>query len=512
MPGDWVAVQKKTFTKWFNNHLRKKGYPVITDLKTDFSDGIMLMRICNALYNVKMPRKYNKKPRMTPHKLDNLNQAMKMLEVKAEVKTNFLKNTHLLDGDEKMIMGMLWSIILHYAINGISVDDLTAKEGLLLWVQKKTAGYAGVDPPKVRNFHRDWTSGLAFNALIHKHHPELLDYDALDHKDQEGNLTKALDLAEQLGIPRLMDVEDLMVSKPDERSVMTYVAEFFHAFASSDVREQALRRANKFLAFARAIEERVNEYERRANALLEWTDESSQFMDVKDFGSTIQEAQDVLDYLKSYVVSDISVHKGELFDVLGLLAEIQTELQVNGRPPYQPPQGLTPDDLRAALTALDKRVSVYHTAATAHRFTFVTKIESGLSEEQLTEFKTSFDHFDANKNNVLNAVEFKAVCMVNNVPFRDEDAFLEVFAKASDSPDGVTFEGYIAFMSDLAADKDTADQVASSFAALAGANAKYISDEQLNSFAPEDADYIRRNATKTDEGYDFAGLVNRSYE
>jgi Ca2+-binding EF-hand superfamily protein len=334
----------------------------------------------------------------------------------------------------------------------------------------------------------------------------------LDQKDAEGNLNKAFTIAETLGIPRLLDVEDLLVGKPDERSVMTQVSEYFHAFASNDARDQALRRANKFLAFARAIEERVNEYERRAGELLEWTDSSSQFMEEKDFGTTIQQAQDVLDYLKEYVVSDISVHKGELFDVLGLLAEIQTELQVNGRPAYRPPEGLTPEDLRAALSALDKRVSVYHNAATQHRFTFVTKIESGLTEEQLAEFKNSFDHFDANKNNVLNAVEFKAVCMVNNVPFRDEDAFLKVFADASDSPDGVTFEGYIAFMTDLAADKDTAEQVAASFEALAGGNSSHISEAQLASFAPEDADYIRRNASKNSDGdYDFASLVNKSY-
>jgi hypothetical protein len=40
---------------------------------------------------------------------------------------------------------MLWAIILDYAIKGISVDELTAKEGLLLWVQKKTK--VGRRPP-----------------------------------------------------------------------------------------------------------------------------------------------------------------------------------------------------------------------------------------------------------------------------------------------------------------------------------------------------------------------------
>jgi hypothetical protein len=33
-------------------------------------------------------------------------------------------------------------------------------------------------------------------------------------------------------VQQLLEVEDLCDSKPDERSVMTYVASFFHAFSS----------------------------------------------------------------------------------------------------------------------------------------------------------------------------------------------------------------------------------------------------------------------------------------
>lgn len=45
---------------------------------------------------------------------------------------------------------MIWTIILRFAIQDISVEEMTAKEGLLLWCQRKTAPYKNVN---VQNFH-----------------------------------------------------------------------------------------------------------------------------------------------------------------------------------------------------------------------------------------------------------------------------------------------------------------------------------------------------------------------
>ncbi|XP_065829027.1 EH domain-binding protein 1-like isoform X2 [Oscarella lobularis] len=94
-------------------------------------------------------------------------------------------------------------------------------DDMLDWCKSCTEGYRGV---KITNMTTSWRNGLAFCALIHRFHPDLIDYGSLSPHEIAKNNKLAFDVAETLGIPRLLDPRDMeKLDIPDRLSVMTYL-------------------------------------------------------------------------------------------------------------------------------------------------------------------------------------------------------------------------------------------------------------------------------------------------
>ncbi|KAF2736899.1 alpha-actin-like proteinin [Polyplosphaeria fusca] len=346
----WVKVQQKTFTKWLNSKLKAREVE-ISDLITDLSDGIILIHLLEILGNESLGR-YASRPKLRVQKFENVNKSLDFIRGKGIQMTN-IGAEDVVDGNSKIILGLIWTLILRFTISDINEEGLSAKEGLLLWCQRKTACY---DEVEVRDFSSSWNDGLAFCALLDIHRPDLIDYDSLDKNDHRGNMQLAFDIAsKEIGIPDLLDVEDVCdVAKPDERSLMTYIAYWFHAFSQMERVENAGRRVEKFVQNMNGAWEMQNNFEKRMRDLLQQIAEQQQQWEEAEFDGTYADARAQSAEFTKYKRNAKRKWVAEKSDLVGLLGNIKTKLATYQLRPYQPPPELSLEALERAWAALMK--------------------------------------------------------------------------------------------------------------------------------------------------------------
>lgn len=225
---NWKIVQTKTFTKWVNNKLKKAGVPEISCLFSDLSSGIALANLLRALG--KDVSKYNQTPFSRIQKLENLSIILDFIKEQGISLVN-IGPEDIVDGDQKLILGLVWTLISKMSISDIlSSEFFTMREEILNWAQRVTEGYENV---KIENLTTSWQNGLGFNAIIHKFRPKLIpEFFSLDARNGIENCEKAFKIAEEsLEIPKLFDPEDIIdVIKPDEKSILTYLSQFYQKF------------------------------------------------------------------------------------------------------------------------------------------------------------------------------------------------------------------------------------------------------------------------------------------
>ncbi|XP_060030825.1 nesprin-2 isoform X4 [Erinaceus europaeus] len=250
-------TQKKAFTCWINSKLAKHTPPsVVSDLFTDIKQGHILLDLLEVLSGQQLPRD---KGTNTFQCRINIEHALTFIQ-KRSIKLINIHVTDIIDGNPSIILGLIWTIILHFHIeklaqtlscsyNSPSLDSvsavdssptssppakkcsktrarwqMSAKKALLSWAQEQCATDESVN---VTDFKTSWRNGMAFLAIIHALRPDLIDMKSVKHRSNKDNLNEAFRIAErELKIPKLLEPEDVDVVNPDEKSIMTYVAQF----------------------------------------------------------------------------------------------------------------------------------------------------------------------------------------------------------------------------------------------------------------------------------------------
>ncbi|KAJ7388705.1 hypothetical protein OS493_036144 [Desmophyllum pertusum] len=233
-----------------------------------------------------------------------------------------------------------------------NIGEEISQDALLLWCQSKTVGYRNVP---VSNFTTSWRDGLAFNALIHRHRPDLIEYEKLTKSEPEKNLNLAFEVAEtQLEIPQLLEAEDVNVDFPDEKSVITYVAAYYHYFAKMKTVEVSGSRIGKVIERIKENSELIEEYEKLATDLLEWIQITIVKLSDRKFANTLVGVQQQMLEFNQYRTQEKPprfVEKGNLEVQLFILT---SKLRANHQKMYTPPESKALSDINRAWESLEK--------------------------------------------------------------------------------------------------------------------------------------------------------------
>ncbi|XP_046770677.1 dystonin isoform X34 [Gallus gallus] len=356
-------VQKKTFTKWINQHLMKVRKHV-NDLYEDLRDGHNLISLLEVLSGDTLPRERDflktlrlvssteecayeqhedvvdedkgprEKGRMRFHRLQNVQIALDYLK-KRQVKLVNIRNDDITDGNPKLTLGLIWTIILHFQISDIHVtgesEDMSAKERLLLWSQQTTEGYAGI---RCENFTTCWRDGRLFNAIIHKYRPDLIDMNTVAVQSNLANLEHAFFVAEKLGVARLLDPEDVDVSSPDEKSVITYVSSLYDAFPKVPEGGEGIS--------ANDVEVKWVEYQNMVNYLMQWIRHHVTIMSDRTFPNNPVELKALYNQYLQFKETDIPPKETDKLKIKRLYKLLEVWIEF-GR--IKLPQGYHPNDI-----------------------------------------------------------------------------------------------------------------------------------------------------------------------
>ncbi|XP_059422809.1 dystonin-like [Carassius carassius] len=360
-------VQKKTFTKWVNQHLLKVRKHV-NDLYEDLRDGHNLISLLEVLSGDTLPRERDflktlrlvseaeactverhgrdhdddddedkgprEKGRMRFHRLQNVQIALDYLK-RRQVKLVNIRNDDITDGNPKLTLGLIWTIILHFQISDIHVtgesEDMTAKERLLLWSKQMTEGYVGV---RCDNFTTSWRDGRLFSAIIHKYRPDLVDMSRVSTQSSRSNLEQAFGVAEQLGVARLLDPEDVDVSSPDEKSVITYVSTLYDVFPKVPEGMEGIS--------ANDVDIKWVEYQNMVKYLSQWIKHNVTVMSDRNFPRNPVELKALYTQYLQFKENEIPPKENEKAKIKHLYKMLEVWIEF-GR--IQLPQGYHPNDV-----------------------------------------------------------------------------------------------------------------------------------------------------------------------
>ncbi|KAJ5069992.1 spectrin/filamin related cytoskeletal protein [Anaeramoeba ignava] len=350
---EWVRLQRKIFSRWVKQKLlRTRPEIQVNDIVDDYKDGIVLLNLIEVLSESKFEGKYNQRPKMSVHRIDNLNNALKFAWSKGVDMKVKPSAEQLEKGDQKAALALTWGIMMKF----IKIDDgsggeaLNAKDALMMWCKNKTAGYKGVE---VTDFKKSFADGLALCAIIHKHRPKLIDFDSLDSSDPIKTLQVAQDAAEKyFALEKYITPDE--IRKLDENSMVVYVSEYYYGIAEQRKLDLAARRIKKLINLTKENDRLKAEYNKTAKNFKETLKKVEKILEDRTIDNTMAGAKHRLEQFYEYKANDKNTLIANQLDLESNYNNLAMRLAHHKRPEFKPEKGCSLKEVAQDMLHLEE--------------------------------------------------------------------------------------------------------------------------------------------------------------
>ncbi|ELP92925.1 alpha-actinin, non-muscular, putative [Entamoeba invadens IP1] len=231
----WVRIQEKLYMSWINEVLEKRNMEA-TNLTSDMADCVKLINFLELLSGERVigyiPKANNRIKRIA-----NGDRLIKFLKDQLKFPNPGCSAENIVDlgtdkADNRHLLGLLYLLFRKYRLDTIKNDEGTEKgkeknNALLEWVKKVTTGY-GLE---VTSFKSSFSDGEVFLALAHFISNKSFDFEEFKEKPTEEILDKAFTVAQENGIPRVLEITDVTDHILEARGYEMYVSLFHNEYS-----------------------------------------------------------------------------------------------------------------------------------------------------------------------------------------------------------------------------------------------------------------------------------------